>query len=166
MKVKVIKAGLKSYWYADLIGKTFEVEPFKDESWGFKLVSDWFQGSYFAKDDVEIINEEKVMKREDKINLEMTLKEAARIYAVLGRTNGDIRTDLYSKLKEMFDRDGKAYEITVDSLNVVHYYTIQKEFEEAIFDQKSPAQIELEALQTKINELQTQAAKLQGLINK
>lgn len=168
MKVKVIKANLPSYWYANNLHKIYDVEEVRldNHKFEYKVIGSELGGTkYFDKDDVEIINEEKQMKREDKISLEMTLQEAARIYAILGRTNGDINTTLYSKLRNMLDKDGKAYKITEGQIGIVGYYTIQKELEAAIFDQKTPAQIELEALQTKISELQVQATKLQELIN-
>ena len=167
MKVKVIKAGLKSYWYADKVGQTFEVTPFDGTYWGYKLVSNESHGSYFDKYDVELINEEKKMKREDKINLEMTLQGVAWLYAITARANGTIGYDIYKNLKSMVDPDGKAYNKYLGGkFNLIDYRSVQEEFEAAIFDRKSPAQIELEALQTKINELQSQAEKLQGLINK
>lgn len=168
MKVKVIKATLASYWYANRIGEVFEVETCTadQEKFTYKEVNREVN-RYFDKDDVEIINEEKAMKREDKVSVEMTLQEAAWLYAITARANGTVGYGIYKIFKSLVDPDGKAYNKCVaDKFDLIDYRVVQKEFEAAIFDKKSPAQIELEGLQMKISELQDQAAKLQGLISK
>ena len=63
MKVKVIKAGLSSYWYAGKVGEVFEVIENKNGSWDFQEANDREVKRYFDKDDVEVIKEEKAMKK-------------------------------------------------------------------------------------------------------
>jgi len=57
MKVKVIKAGLSSYWYADKLGEVFEAVVNNNGSWDYKEVGSPGVNRYFDKDDVEIIYE-------------------------------------------------------------------------------------------------------------
>lgn len=56
MRVKIIKASIKSYWYADKIGQEFEVEPYNS---GYKTIFPIFSGLKGAIDycDCEIVNE-------------------------------------------------------------------------------------------------------------
>lgn len=65
MKVKVIKAGLSSYWYANRIGQEYDVVEIKLDNHSkleYKVIGSELVGTkYFDKDDVEIINEEKTM---------------------------------------------------------------------------------------------------------
>lgn len=68
MKVRAIKANLNSYWYADNIGKVYDVEEVQSTNHNFKykvIGSELGGTKYFDKNDVEIINEEKAMKRAD-----------------------------------------------------------------------------------------------------
>jgi hypothetical protein len=62
MKVRVLKASLPTYWYADRIGEVFDVIELNDlnqPNFRFKLKGEF--GDYFNKIDVEIIKEEKQM---------------------------------------------------------------------------------------------------------
>jgi len=51
MKVKIVKARLKTFWYADRIGEVFDAENASSIDW--KLVED--PSSYVEKEDCEII---------------------------------------------------------------------------------------------------------------
>jgi len=54
MKVKVIKSGLPTYWYADRIGEVFEVQEYYG---GYSVLS--LVGHTISKEDVEIMKEVK-----------------------------------------------------------------------------------------------------------
>lgn len=59
MIIKVIKATLSSYWYANSIGKEFEVyEKLVKGDYLLKEKVKAHEGLYFAPDDVEIIKKE------------------------------------------------------------------------------------------------------------
>ena len=166
MKVKVLKASLSTYWYADHVGEVFEV---KDTGYSYYLVTKHpeYKGWGLVKTDVEIINEEKAMKREDKVNIEMTLQEAAWLYAISAKANGTVGYDVYKNLKGLVDPEGTAYnECLVGKFDLIDYKSVQSKFEAAIFDCKTPEQIELDKLMSQISELTTQAEKLQALVNK
>jgi hypothetical protein len=169
MKVKVIKATLNSYWYSNLIGQEFEVEPYENEICPqFIYQADTEYGKkHFHKDDVEIINEEKIMKREDKASIEITLQEATSLYALTSRANGNVGCSLYKTLKSLVDVDGGAYnKCLAGKFDLIDYRSIQEEFEATIFDRRTAEQIQLEVLQEKIADLTREAEKLQGLISK
>lgn len=169
MKVKVIKAGLKSYWYADKIGETFKVRGHD----GGELVYDFQDirtGHFFDKNDVEIINEGKVMKSTDKITLEFTGKQLAKIYALSGKSNGPDECCVFATLKQMFDpRQEKYAEMlsVIQRADILNYSDYGRQWEEFLFRaEQTPEQKQLAEVMTKISELQKQAEKLQGLINK
>lgn len=55
MKVKVIKASLPTYWYADKIGEVFEVEEYRINGGYFLVGEPWF---WLNKDDVIVMDKE------------------------------------------------------------------------------------------------------------
>lgn len=171
MKVKVIKASLSSYWYADRIGQEYDVVEIQlggHEKLEYKVVGSELVGTkYFDKDDVEIIEEEKAMKREDRVNVEITLHEAAWLYAITAKANGTVGYNVYKTLKSLVDPEGEAYdECIAGKFDLIDYKSIKREFEAAIFDRKSPEQVELDKLMSQISDLQKQAEKLQEVIAK
>lgn len=122
---------------------------------------------YFDKDDVEIINKEKAVKRSDKVNVEVTLQEAAQIYVLLGKVNGTVGFNAYKTFKDLVDPKGEAWNKCIaGKFESIHYLGVQKEFEAAIFDRKTPEQQELDELMSQISDLQKQAEVLQGMIGK
>lgn len=167
MKVKVIKANLSSYWYADKVGEVFEVIENKNGSWDFQEANNREVKRYFDKGDVEIIEEKKQIKREDKINIEMTLQDAAWLYAISARANGTVGYSLYKTLKSFVDPDGVAYnKFIADKFNLIDYRAVQEAFEAEIFGRKSAEQKQLDILMQQITDLQAQAEKLQDVIGK
>ena len=172
MKVKVIKASFASYWYADRIGQEYDVVESHlggHEKLEYKVVGSELVGTkYFDKDDVEIINEgKKAMKREDKVNVEITLQEAACLYAITAKANGTDGYNVYKTLKSLVDPEGKAYnECIAGKFDLIDYKSVEREFVAAIFDRKSPEQVELDKLMSQIQDLQAQAQKLQQVVNK
>lgn len=167
MKVKVIKAGLGSYWYADKLGEVFEVVVNNNGSWDYKEVGSPGVNRYFDKDDVEIIQEDKTMKREDKINVELTLQDVAWLYALAARANGSVGYGIYKTLKSIIDPDGTAYnKYIAGKLDLIDYRAVQEGFEAEIFGRKSPEQKQLDILMKQITDLQKQAEKLQGIVGK
>lgn len=59
MKVKVIKAGMSTYWYSHHIGETFEVEDQLESDGGYSLKQTEedakFGGFSFVADDAEVL---------------------------------------------------------------------------------------------------------------
>lgn len=105
------------------------------------------------------------MKREDKVNIEITLQEAAWLYALTSQSNGVHTLNLFKTFMMLVDPEGKAYDKHIrDNLKLVNYIHVQKEFESAIFDRKTPEQLQLAEVMSKISDLQAEAAKLQELI--
>jgi len=177
MKVKVIKAGLKSYWYADKVGQTFEVTPFDGTYWGYKLVSNESHGSYFDKYDVEIINEEKIMKKSDlKSGMHVELRNGHTYMVLTDGYYGGFCLVLIGAIgwandawnEDMTCRESKDLDImkvhTPPIYNVMEISNQRKLVWERV--EQTPEQKQLQQMLTKISELQTQAEKLQGLINK
>jgi len=107
------------------------------------------------------------MKREDKINIEMTLQDAAWLYAISARSNGTVGYNLYKTLKSFVDPDGVAYgKFIADKISLIDYRAVQDGFEAEIFDRKSAEQKQLDILMQQITDLQKQAEKLQGIVGK
>lgn len=111
--------------------------------------------------------EEKAMKREDKVNIEITLQEAAWLYAISAKANGTVGWYVYKTLKDFVDPKCEAYVKCINGkFDLIDYRSVQPEFEAAIFDRKSPEQLQLAEVMSKISDLQAEAVKLQALVNK
>lgn len=54
LKVKVTKASLPDYWYADKIGEIFEVEDATDDEWRMYDKDGW--GLCIGKEDSEVVD--------------------------------------------------------------------------------------------------------------
>lgn len=185
MKVKVIKANLESYWYAANIGKIYDVEEVKAEKHKFeyKVVGSELVGTkYFDKDDVEIINEEKVMfdmKKEKwfirtptpeiSAKVQMWLFDQGFVWQHLKDTAVHITESKFLKLSP-FEDDAFCHTDSIDPK-----YDNSKEIKltfKTVVDSveypetKSAEQIQLDVLQEKIAELTREAEKLQKLVQK
>lgn len=192
MKVKVIKAGLNSYWYADKIGQVFDAIPYESGGWSHKLVSDESWGSYFDKDDVEIINEERSMKKSDlKTGMRVTLRDGTTRMVMVGVQHGwcpregtDAEDFLVNPVQGtwQWDRLSRYTEdMKCGTLNSTDWDIMIVEIPKHPFDifyhndgfeeiwqrvDKTPEQVELDKLMSQISELQKQAEKLQEVVNK
>lgn len=174
MKVKVVKAALHTYWYADKIGQVFEVAPCGENNFQYKLVSEELWGSYFDSNDVELINEEEVMKKNDlKTGMRVVTQDGwSGIYLCL-----ENRTIIVSE-NDYLDVDGIDDKLLcqgVDSCNIVEIYaqpkTLSKMLDPSVRgdlvwkrQEKSEEQIQLEKITAQIDELKSQADKLQSLM--
>jgi hypothetical protein len=161
VRVKEGYRGMTAFNYLLNNKETHEVVALCDD--GLKV-----DGSYFLPNVYfEIIEEKKQMKREDKINIEMTLQDAAWLYAISARANGTVGYSLYKTLKSFVDPDGVAYnKFIADKFNLIDYRAVQEGFEAEIFGRKSAEQEQLDILMQQITDLQQQAEKLQGIIGK
>ena len=56
MKVKIVKATLNTYWYADKIGEVFEVKPSTNNGLDYELVD---KGHYILSDDCIVLPDHK-----------------------------------------------------------------------------------------------------------
>lgn len=63
MKIKVVKSGMKSYWYSNHIGEIFDVYEKPDRDGDFELIQneeDLKHGGFmFVRSDVEILEKHK-----------------------------------------------------------------------------------------------------------
>ncbi len=184
MKVKVIKAGLKSYWYADKVGDTFEVESHKEGNgtWNYKLISENLWGSYFDKDDVELIIEEKTVFdiKKDKWFIYTPTHEISKLvqnwlfdqgFVWQHHEDTSVRytSSLYIKLSPYAtgafchtDSIDPKYDTSKEIKLTFKTVVDSVEFPEL----KTEEQKQLDILMQQITDLQDQATKLQGLINK
>jgi hypothetical protein len=183
VKVKVIKAGLSSYWYADRIGQEYDVVEIKLDNHSkleYKVIGSELGGTkYFDKDDVEIIKEEKTMKKSDLKSGMRVLTHSQRLGIVLkdigvlawiggGYTNlTSYREDLkYLGPSEMYS--GMDIHIVFEGFTQDSDVLNFNETGVLLWDrrEKTPEQIQLDIVIEKIAELQTQASELQNLVNK
>lgn len=168
MKVKIVSALLKSFWYSRMIGKVFEVEDGSPNGTDYFVINDpQYQGNGLVKTDVEIIKEKKQMKATDKITLELTGKQLAKIYAVMGKTNGSFQNCIWDKAKEILDPHLEIYDKIVGGkgkLEVMDYCSYEDAWLKALFEEKSEAQLQLEKLQDQIAQLTKEADTLKGML--
>lgn len=181
MKVKVIKAGLGSYWYADKLGEVFEVVVNNNGSWDYKEVGSPGVNRYFDKDDVEIIKEVPMFDiKKDKWFIYTPTHEISKLvqnwlfdqgFVWQHHEDTSIRytSSLYLKLSpyttgafchtDSIDlKHDTAKEIKLTFKTVVDFV----EFPET----KSEEQKQLDILMQQITDLQKQAEKLQGVVGK
>lgn len=186
MKVKVIKAKCASYWYANKIGEVFEVVDVPSNSLNpgfvFKSTDEQTQ-RYFDLDDVEIVKEEKQMKKSDLRtgDLIVTTDNGGAVRVYLGTANGDIVAGCtWFPLKEYSDEHlfgWSAPSAYGSSFLEVWRPKSNKDFcdaqpnkysHELIWkkEQRTPEQKQLQEVMKKISELQDEAEKLQKLVQK
>lgn len=173
MKVKVIKANMYTYWYADKIGQVFDV---RESAYNY-VCNDTEHA--FDKDDVEVIEESK-MNTFTKSNLKtgmriltesgteyMVFLDAAHSYGLGGKdcvvsiVKGDTTWNPLHYIDDSEIIEVKQAAHPFDFLwDWEGYETIWKR------EEKTPEQIQLDKVMDQIAELQKQAQELQELINK
>lgn len=180
MKVKVIKANLSSYWYADRIGKVYDVEEVQlaNHKFEYKVIGSELVGTkYFDKDDVEIIDEEKFMKKSDlKSGMHVELRNGHTYMVLTDGYYGGFCLVLVGAVgwandvwnEDMTCRESNGLDImkvhTTPIYNVMEISNQRKLVWERV--EQTPEQKQLQEVMTKISELQDQANKLQELVNK
>ena len=106
---------------------------------------------------VEPVTEEpKQMKATDKITVEITLAELAKIYAVIGKCNGETNSSLFALAGKVLDPKNKrrGFMDNIKPADVVYYHRYEKEFLKLMFSEppkKSKEQIKIEELQATID---------------
>ena len=118
---------------------------------------------------VEPVTEEpKQMKATDKITVEITLAELAKIYAVLGKCSGHKCSDLYSLAQKTFDVENKRLEFMndIEGADVLKYHNYENDFLKLMFPQppkKSKEQIKIEELQSTIDKAARELKELREM---
>lgn len=106
---------------------------------------------------VEPMTEEpKQMKATDKITVEITLAELAKIYAVMGKCNCETNSSLFALAGKVLDPKNKrrGFMDNITPADVVYYHRYEKEFLKLMFPEplkKSKEQIKIEELQATID---------------
>lgn len=124
----------------------------------------WIQGNHF-----NLVKEEpKQMKATDKITVEITLAELAKIYAVLGKCTGHKCSDLYSLAQKTFDVENKRLEFMndIEGADVLKYRNYENDFLKLMFPQppkKSKEQIKIEELQSTIDKAARELKELREM---
>lgn len=184
MKVKVIKANLDSYWYADNIGKVYDVEEVQlnnHSNLEYKVIGSELGGTkYFDKDDVEILKQNSMfdMKKDRWFIRTPTPEISAAVQEWLFEKGFGWQSDrgqvvqytdtnylMLSPYEDgrfchtsCIDARLKEKEIKVTikpAVDSVYYPEIE-----------TPEQKQLEEVMDKISDLQKQAEILQGMIGK
>lgn len=106
------------------------------------------------------------MKPTDKITVEITLAELAKIYAIMGRSNGShAGWTLYGEGYGLFGAiDGawndKLKDIIADG--IINYHQIEKEWVDYIFKQETEQQKRIRELKETITKAQQQIEELEN----
>ena len=118
---------------------------------------------------VEPVTEEpKQMKATDKITVEITLAELAKIYAVLGKCSGLKCSDLYSLAQKTFDVENKRLEFMndIEGADVLKYHNYENDFLKLMFPEppkKSKEQNKIEELQATIDKAARELKELREM---
>jgi len=115
-----------------------------------------------------VTDEPKQMKATDKITVEITLAELAKIYAVLGKCSGHKCSDLYSLAQKTFDVENKRLEFMndIEGADVLKYHNYENDFLKLMFPQppkKSKEQIKIEELQSTIDKAARELKELREM---
>lgn len=186
MKVKVIKANLSSYWYADRIGQEYDVVEIQLDNrnkFEYKVIGSELVGTkYFDKDDVEGIKEDRTMFdiKKDKWFIYTPTPEISKVVQRWLFAQGFVWQ--HFKDAEIHCTDSRYLKLSPSEDDAFcHTDTIDPKYDKSkeikltfktIVDSveypetQTPEQKQLQEVMTKISELQEQAEKLQGLINK
>lgn len=108
-----------------------------------------------------------MIKRDDVINLEITGSDAAKLYMILGRTNGPY-SKMWSTVRNLFEPSEDHLKLRaflakndVDGKELLRYNNYYSEWELLLFTPpKTEAELELEALESKMKELQVQMERV------
>ena len=105
------------------------------------------------------------MKPTDKITVEITLGELARIYAVMGKATAIADRTLWDKAKELLDPKRKVYDAIIavrDGWTTLQYHTYREEWLNALFKQESEQQKRIRELKETITKAQQQIKELEN----
>src|SRR5690554_849310 len=103
------------------------------------------------------------MKPTDKITVEVTLAELARIYAVMGKATAGGDGPLWGKAKELLDPKREVYDAIIaarDRLSTLQYHTYQEAWLNALFNQETEQQKRIRELKETITKAQQQIEEL------
>lgn len=189
MKVKVLKAHLSTYWYANKVGEVYEVLSAHPE-FGFKVIEDCENhGDYLSSADVRIIKEEKQMfgKADLRtgdlilINDDKSHGYDSYVRVFLNTENGDVAAgctwfplkyysdDYLFNWKEKNGCDVGFVEVWRPKHNQSFKDNIPSKVTHTLIwkkEEKSAEQIQLDNVMQQIANLQGEADKLKELISK
>lgn len=109
------------------------------------------------------------MKPEDKITVEITLGELAKVMLLEGRCNGSLGEDLYNKARSVFGIDW--YDSSVDTfaakiglVDTVDFYNNHAELLNIFFNRETEQQKQISELKETIQKAQKQIEELEGVM--
>jgi hypothetical protein len=108
------------------------------------------------------------MKPTDKITVEITLGELARIYAVMGNVTAAADCTLWDKAMELLDPEGEVYDAIIDARDdgrttrTLHYHTYREEWLNALFKQETEQEKRIRELKETITKAQQQIKELEN----
>ena len=105
------------------------------------------------------------MKPTDKITVEITLAELARIYAIMGKVTEGGDCTLWGKAKELLDPERKVYDAIIsarDGWKTLQYHTYREEWLDALFNQETEQQKRIRELKETIAKAQQQIEELEN----
>lgn len=109
----------------------------------------------------------KRLKPEDKITVEITLAELARVYAVMGKVDGGIGDTIWQKAKEILDPRREIYNgmmLGSPAEHVLKYTHYCREWERALFHRETEQQKQIRELKETIQKAQQQIEELEGVV--
>ena len=124
----------------------------------------WIQGNHF-----NLVKEEpKQMKPTDKITVEITLAELAKIYAVMGKCNGETLSSLFKLAGKTLDPENKRGDFmdNIKAADTVYFHRYEREFMKLMFPEppkKSKEQIKIEELQSTIDKAARELKELREM---
>jgi len=124
----------------------------------------WIQGNHF-----NLVKEEpKQMKATDKITVEITLAELAKIYAVMGKCNGETTSSLFELAGKTLDPENKCRDFmdNIESAATVYFHRYEKEFMSLMFPEppkKSKEQIKIEELEILLMDTKNKLEELKNI---
>jgi|SRR5690606_40071 len=109
------------------------------------------------------------MKPTDKITVEITLAELARIYAVMGKVTAAADCTLWDKAKELLDPKGEVYGAIIvarhdgRTTTTLQYHAYREEWLNALFKQETEQEKRIRELKETIAKAQQQIEELEKI---
>lgn len=170
-KVRVVSAQLKSYWYADLIGKEFIIINNNTNSFGWNIKG--HSGYYLRECDIELVKDNKKISPEDEVTITTTYGELAKVYAVMGCVNGkDYGKNIFNTVANILDPSQSRYDnviyTKIPKTARLEYVEYQDKWIKALFGEQESEEEKAKALKIKeleesINNAKKQLEELKSL---
>lgn len=103
------------------------------------------------------------MRANDRVTMVLTGRQVARLYVIMGASNGPKETSIFESLRNLIspERQNAIYQLGVERAEILDYNSYCDLWEQMVLDpEKTPQQIQIEELEATIRKAQEQIKQL------